>query len=397
MLASFLLGCIVAEILLRFSPFVKPQFIAYDADRGWKLRAGAQGMQVDEGRAYVRINRWGYRGPDWRLQKEAATTRITVIGDSFTEAQQVDEDRTFCAVAQRKLSTRCNGTARPQRRFEVLNFGVDGYGTAQELFTLKDDVWKFSPDVIVLAFFAGNDFRNNSVILEGDQCQPFYVYRAGRLTLDGPFDDSEWFRFQCYARFQSRHSQLLNVLGSARSRIRGRLRGWEWKKQMRGVPRAAHVKRPTWQEPGVNDLIYRPPLNQAWRDTWRVTEAEIDMIHQDAIRHHTLLLVLTLSTGIQVYPDAAMRARYLKAIGGTSLFYPEQKTAEWGEKYGFPVLNLAPPMQAYADAHHVYFHGFPNTRLGTGHWNELGHRMAGGLLADKLCTMLRNGQPPEAR
>ncbi len=395
---SFLVACIIAEIGLRLSPLVKPQFIAYDADRGWKLRAGASGMQVDEGRAYVRINRWGYRGPDWPLHKAGGVVRIAVIGDSFTEAQQVAEEHTFSSVAGRELASECDLSGkRANHKFEILNFGVDGYGTAQELLALQHDVWKFSPDVVVLAFFAGNDFRNNSVVLEGDQCQPFFVYRNNHMALDGPFDDSDWFRFQCYARFESRHSQLLNLLGSARSRIRGHIRRWEWKEQMRGVPITAHVKRPAWHEAGVNDLIYRPPVNQIWRDAWEVTEAEIEMIHQDVMKHHAVLLVTTLSTGIQVSPDPEVRERYLKAIGGTSLFYPEQQIAAWGEKYEFPVLNLAPPMQAYADAHHAYLHGFPNTKLGTGHWNELGHQVAGEWLADKLKALVGSCNAPFAK
>ena len=67
------------------------------------------------------------------------------------------------------------GAIRGSSAIEVMNFGVDGYGTAQEFFTLLEDVWQFSPDIVVLAFFPGNDVRNNSVILKGDKCRPFFV------------------------------------------------------------------------------------------------------------------------------------------------------------------------------------------------------------------------------
>ena len=34
-------------------------------------------------------------------------------------------------------------------------------------------------------------------------------------------------------------------------------------------------------------------------------------------------------------------------------------------------------------------HGFANTKLGTGHWNETGHQLAGQLIADRLCDLIQ--------
>jgi hypothetical protein len=101
-----------------------------------------------------------------------------------------------------------------------MNFGVDGYGTAQEFLTLTEDVWQFSPDIVVLAFFPGNDVRNNSAVLEGDKCRPFFVPHGSGVVPGGPFEDSRLFHFRCFLRFESYRSQLLNMLGEARSAIR---------------------------------------------------------------------------------------------------------------------------------------------------------------------------------
>jgi hypothetical protein len=49
------------------------------------------------------------------------------------------------------------------------------------------------------------------------------------------------------------------------------------------------------------------------------------------------------------------------------------------------VLNLAPALQAYADEHKVFLHGFGAER-GNGHWNALGHAQAGELIAESLCA-----------
>jgi hypothetical protein len=61
---------------------------------------------------------------------------------------------------------------------------------------------------------------------------------------------------------------------------------------------------------------------------------------------------------------------------------------------GFDVLNVAPAFQEYADRHHVFLHGFSNTQLGAGHWNAEGHRYGGGLIAGRLCELLRRPASP---
>ena len=106
------LGVIVAEAAIRLFGFGKPDFYTYSATRGWKLRAGATGWQTDEGRAFIRLNRWGYRGADWTRVKPSGTLRIAVLGDSFVEAQQVAEQDTACEVIQRALTQMLPTSAR---------------------------------------------------------------------------------------------------------------------------------------------------------------------------------------------------------------------------------------------------------------------------------------------
>src|SRR5262249_13664352 len=145
-------------------------------------------------------------------------------------------------------------------------------------------------------------------------------------------------------------------------------------------------------EAGLDDEIYGPPPDSRWHDAWAVTEDQKTAMGHEVTAHSARFVVVTLSTAIQVYPDDAYRNSYLHSVRGTDLFYPEHRLDALGAREGFVVLNLAPSLQAYADEHHTFLHGFPNTRAGTGHWNELGHRLAGELVARRLCDLLR----PEA-
>jgi hypothetical protein len=402
MLGGILIAFVIAEIAVRIFNLAPAEFYTYDPYVGWKMKPHAYGWQTHEGNALIEANREGFRGPDYAVQKPPGTLRIAVLGDSFTEAQHVAFEDTFCQVAQRDLASQSpfavGGDGRPQRLFtnvEVMNFGCDGYGTTQELEILRHWVWKYSPDVVVLAFFNGNDVRNNSVVLESDKCRPFFVHREGRLVLGGPFEDSWWFRTHCMLRFETRHSQVLNLLGSGHQlshmlRVTHLLRG--------GLATSHHAAAkplPHGVELGLNDVIFAPPATDAWREAWSVTEEQIELMNREVTAHGALFLVVTLATGIQDDPKPVFRERYMKFVHSVNLFYPDDRIRELGEQHGFAVLNLPQPMQEYAEAHQVYLHGFANTSPGLGHWNVEGHQVAGTLLGERIRQLLDESARPQ--
>jgi hypothetical protein len=373
---GFALALIVADAGIRVANRWYPYFYCYDAHRGWGLNPGAHGWYRREGAAYIRINRDGFRGPDYSEAKPPDTVRVAVLGDSYVEAMQVAEAKTFTAVTGRDLA---DCPALKGKRIEAMNFGVDGYGTAQELITLDRRVWAFSPDIVVLAIFLGNDVRNNSVTLEGDQCRPFYDYDNGRLALTGPFIDSPGYRVWCAARFDYRDLRLLGIFQNA----------WEMLRKGPGQPTPSHPV-----ERAINYSIYKPPADAAWKNAWAITEGLIMAVRDDVARHHAMFLAVTEDTGIQVWPDSRVRKAFEEKLGVPDLFYPDRRIAALGRRQGFTVLMLAQPLQAFAEQHHVFLHGFSNTPMGFGHWNANGHALAGKLIAGKLCAMIANGACP---
>ena len=365
---------LIIEVGLRVANHWFPYFFRYDAERGWALRPDASGYYDREGNAWVRINAEGFRGPDRPLEKPPGTFRIALLGDSYTEAIQVPYEQTWGAVLERRLA---GCPALRGRRVEVLNFGVDGYGTTQELITLRKQAIAYSPDVVVLAFFAGNDIRNNSVTLEGDQCRPFVSVGAnGGLVPSGPLLNSRLFRLWCMTRFNSRDGSIPELFENA----------WRILRSGEQTPTAEHP-----EEVALNYSIYHPPPDAAWKDAWRVTDALIGATGEEAQRDHARLLVVTLDTGIQVWPDPKVRASFTRRERISDLFYPDEQIAADCRRRGIDVLTLAPELQRYAESNHVFLHGFGNTPMGFGHWNAIGHRVAGELIAAKLCTMLRGG------
>lgn len=364
-------GVILAECILRFVGLGYPLPYIPDFHTGTRLQPGFQAWFHKEGHAYVRINSAGFRDREHALRKPPNTFRIAVLGDSYAEALQVPLEKTFWSVLERELHT-CDVFAG--KTVEVLNFGVSGYGTAQELLVLRHYVWDYEPDLVLLAFTTGNDVQNNYPPLEPVKARPFFHLKNDRLELDTSFREhpdylkahSGWTRLKVNLINRSRILQVLNELKNHRSA------------EVRSVP----------GEIGLSDKIYLEPVQDNWREAWTLTEALLIQMHHELQEKQTLFVVATLTNGIQVHPHADVRNDYCRRLGVPDLFRPERRIQEVGARTGFAVIALAEPMRAYAEQNQCFLHGFENTVPGEGHWNVEGHQVAGRLLAERICQLL---------
>jgi lysophospholipase L1-like esterase len=349
-----------------------------DPHRGWAPVPGTEAWQRLEGKAFVEINEAGQRDDLHAQEKPPGTFRIAVLGDSFTEAVQVPLKHTFWSILENELKA-C--TAFGGSDVEVINFGVSGYSTAQELLTLRHHVWTYEPDLVLLAFFQGNDLTENTRALDGDPMRPYFLYANQDLLLDASFRSSDAYRRRAswYGRVGFtlvQHSRLLQAVYRAKDLVTARQREGQGE-VTEGVP----------QEPRVDNRIYGPPRDPEWRAAWRVTEGLLKQMHREVRRRAAHFLVVTLSTGAQVYPDPTFRAYFKSSLGIDDLFYTDHRIRELGEQTGFSVLNLAPQMQLWATFTGGWLHGFENSQWGVGHWNRAGHRLAGEMIADALCEL----------
>lgn len=130
--------------------------ITLDAKLGWRATENYQfeGPRYNsDGTIYhARISQ---DGNGFRMFGDVSSgkPRVFVIGDSFTQATEVSDDKTYYAIVRRLLD------------IEVFAYGGGGYGSLQEFMILDKFLESVRPDLILWQY-STNDFINNSVELE---------------------------------------------------------------------------------------------------------------------------------------------------------------------------------------------------------------------------------------
>lgn len=107
-------------------------------DGKWDFNINGQGLRSDH---------------DIPYEKPAGTIRILTLGDSFTIGFEVKAEETYSSILEDRLR-------KEGYKVEVINAGVSGFSTAEELIYLEQEGLKFHPDFIVLGFY-DNDLTDN--------------------------------------------------------------------------------------------------------------------------------------------------------------------------------------------------------------------------------------------
>lgn len=377
-LAGVFVGLLLCEVVLRVVGYAPPNFYIHDPVVGAALRPNSEGWWTREGRDYIRINSQGLRDREHTKAKPANTVRIAVLGDSYAEALQLPMEKAFWAIIEARL--RDCGSLQGQN-VEVINFGVSGYGTAQELLTLRQKVWDYSPDIVLLAITSLNDITDDSRALKQSPDVPYFVFSDGRLVLDNSFRNEWIYRlrsstFYIPVRWVRERSRAVQALYEARNAVSLWLQ-----------TRSEQNDSATPADLGTDSATYKEPRDDVWRDAWRVTETLILQMRDEVKEKRAKFFVVTLSAPAQVLPDPNEREEFMRKHSIKDLFYPDLRFRDLCEREGIPVLVLAPELQHYAEQNKVFLHGFDST-IGSGHWNEMGHRIAGEMMSNWLCQRL---------
>lgn len=346
---------------------------------GWILEANASYLnRMAEATVRVSYNSDGWRDVQHSIENAENSFRVLVLGDSYMEGYSVGLEDVF----HRRLMRLANDQGM---NLEVINLGVGGYGTLQELLAFQNIGARYKPDLVLLGLYLANDVRNNSLELEsavnGESMKvatrPFLSpaaaaeweitrvdYAGARRRYENAKSQSESFWHRMLA-----NSAVLQALAKAKYQHK-KSREVDVSKQGKQPavePAAAEEeRRRNFAFFGVNFCQEYPEFTRAWESTKLILER----LKQDTTNAGAEFFVFTVPSLSDVHPETigetaeadllclAEPPSYARAIGILSELEIEH-------------LNLLPTFRQEAANKNVSLF-----RMTDRHWNELGHELA---------------------
>ena len=181
--------------------------VVRDPDLGWRCRPGFRMRAIGPSlnspvfRYSVALNRRGLRDVDHPYEKPHGTIRIACLGDSFVWGWGVDDGETFADRLERELGP----------EVEVVNLGVPGYSTDQELLCFLEEGKKYRPDLVLLGYVL-NDAEGNLRSANHGLPKPALVRAGGGWRLvrpNGEGTESKWSGWRLWLLARSAAWQLV--------------------------------------------------------------------------------------------------------------------------------------------------------------------------------------------
>ena len=370
-LLSLLLPLLALELAIRSLGPILPgnystgYYLTTDPVYGrFHVRGFSGWTRAPEYTTHLRTNSLGLRGPEVAVPKPADVFRVLVLGDSFVEAAQVMEDQTFTQRLERELNARGGS-----RRVEVLNAGVGGWGTGQEMLYLRNEGLQLQPDLVLLVLYAGNDIANNSQKLERQDAletpfKPYWKLDASGQIRQLPHQERQLEQSEPWLWAARRSSTLFNFVES------GFLDKFKYR-DLDLVGIQGDVGKPV--------LLSEYPAD--WQESWAVTERLLAAAAGEAeAAGAKFAVVLAPSTFQVVSRDWRELVREGKRPASAwDREKPNQVMAEIARRRGLTLVDLYPALRAEADRG-----GAPLYFDRDKHWTSAGHEVVAGELQERL-------------
>ena len=358
-----------------------------DAELGWVNIPDASGWESCYGECQIRvtINSQGLRDREIPYENESDATRILMLGDSTTAAMQVTLEDTFVKQLESELNA-------SDGDWEVINAGVNAYGTDNELLFYRLEGEKYDPDIVFLNMYLANDVYNNHPTLElrygGQSAKPYFTLNdAGDLELQNfPVEDTATF-WTKVGTFLKKHFQLPRFVAQTLA-LRGEIPGWmqpivrlfgggrgataasddaESADQLDSSAEGGDGEETAVQTPPRRPDICDPDPLPIIENAWNVTEALILELNKEVEDNGAQLAVLIIPAAPQIVPPAEGEEWYCDV--------PNDRLTAFLDENSIPYLDMLPDFreEALAGNGPYYFER-------DFHMNNLGHDLASDLL-----------------
>jgi len=307
-----------------------------------------------------------------------------MLGDSFVEGVEVAAENTTSKLLEKKLNQLENGI-----HYDVINFGVGGYGTSQELAYLERDGIKYSPDVVVLHIFPKNDLLDN---IQKDVYLPFN-YSTNYPTVSNTLINKEiqFTLFQRFWAFAIAHTHTANLIGIAllsNQNIAAILH------------RVDMLKTHQFNATNVSytrDIYLNDPPQQII-DVFGKTKIYLDRMNELAKQYNFTFIIVVIPAKEQVDIDAYKQFIEKEELNesAVAMLAPNYVLQQYAQQNEVIVIDPITLFREKNKQQKLYF-------VIDGHYKEQGHALLADVLYERLInneiisikSSLKNGSPPD--
>ncbi|MBU87802.1 MAG: hypothetical protein CL722_02245 [Chloroflexi bacterium] len=357
---------------------------------GHRLLPNLKGVWNREGFSRVETNSRGWNDYERDFQKPENTVRVAIIGDSFVEALQIDKSKNLGTKTENWLGSNCPyEDVEPGKLYDVLLFGVSGWGTAQIYLAAVNEAVLFDPDYVIIAF---SGFRNDIYSVVGDPYKPYFeinddnkIVLSRKPSADHGLIKSIYRWGRSWSRAMQISRELLVPFVEARKAKRVEsLVSQEKQENKKGIDQL--VEEGVWGLNGETEFV---------KNAWLLVEGLLleTKVELQSFGAKTMILVVPSSQVVDYEVEIVNKWADEESI--TNVFYREERLEVFGQKNDIPIIPVGKHMASHNWSEKgviTRFHGFDND-IGAGHWNENGHAFIGATIGKKICEDLykKNG------
>jgi lysophospholipase L1-like esterase len=309
---------------------------------------------------------------------------VVILGDSFVLSRDIEYSESFPQRLEHLLNHRSGG------RVEVMNAGVPGYGTAQELLLVRElyDRQRAKPNLFLLMFFT-NDILDNLCVSYGDlQFQPvrpcFTLDRDGKPMLTKLPENIKDYQDDALKTQNGPAGNMTVSIATAWAE--------EWiqtKGDFVGALSRLGVAPQVPRMPGLMNSWY---LNRVVERGGPLTSALIAQMAREIRANGGELIISMIPSPFQIYPETYIPLLENSFPGNIAvtrfkddIFRPQRLVREMCQEAGVPFQDLAPILSERRDA--------PLFVPRDGHLTHVGHKVAGEALLPFVLDHLSKPAP----
>ena len=297
----------------------------------------------------------------WRpveTNKPDGVKRIAFVGDAFTFGDWAsDVEHSYEGQVEHALRKRQENRGGPV--LEVMNFGVGGYGFDDMALIVSEEVLRFSPDVVVIGMFNGNDLRNT-----------WLGKRKGDVADGILIPDLEWIQQRIPPEVNSRYGARAKHSGRLRQ-LTNRIALLQVSRKLFGSKHQKRPKRSSIQDFDINATDFTSYTFWNQRPYPEVAKKAL----QESKRVIAELNATLTSQNIQLMIAALPTQTYNPALVGPGfdLRRPQSFLQAFAEEKSIPFIDLLERFRAEAQKK-------PTPELFAApdiHYDDRGHALAG--------------------